>query len=117
MKFQGSNKFRWLVDPGMRGCICHVSHWAINELHDRLGSAKTFTDYVLALKAIDVERYESCLVDGHSEYFGQGGHSVVSPAVHEVLARAETGQRETSYLEMSRGLAQSGRETQAEEIE
>jgi Protein of unknown function (DUF1398) len=61
------------------------------------------------------------LADGHSEYFGQGGHRVVSPAVHEVLPVAETGQRETflqhlrrhelretTYLEMSRGLAQSG---------
>jgi uncharacterized protein YbcV (DUF1398 family) len=52
---------------------------------------------------------------------GQGGHRLVSPPVHEVLPVAETGQRETflehlrrherretTYLEMSRGLAQSG---------
>jgi uncharacterized protein YbcV (DUF1398 family) len=56
-----------------------------------------------------------------SEYFGQGGQKVVSPPVHEVLAVAEIGQRETfvqhlrrheqretTYLEMSIGLAQSG---------
>jgi uncharacterized protein YbcV (DUF1398 family) len=61
------------------------------------------------------------LADGHSEYFGQCGQKVVSPAVHEVLAVAQTGQRETflehlrrheqrktTYLEMSIGLAQSG---------
>ena len=93
----------------------------INDAHARLGSAKTFPEYVLALKALGVERSDSYLADGHSEYFGQGGHSVVSPAVHEVLAVAESGQletflehlrrherRETTYLEMSRGLAQSG---------
>jgi uncharacterized protein YbcV (DUF1398 family) len=93
----------------------------INDLHARLGSAKTFTEYVLALKALGVERYDSYLVDGHSEYFGRGGHKVVSPPVHEELAVAEATQREmflehlrrherreTSYLAMSSGLAQSG---------
>jgi len=93
----------------------------INDLHARLGSAKTLQEYVRALKAIGVERYDSYLADGHSEYFGQGGHRVVSPPVHEVLPVAETGQRETflqhlsrhqrrqtTYVEMSRGLAQSG---------
>ncbi len=93
----------------------------INGLHDRLGSAKTFTEYVRALKAIGVERYDSYLADGHSEYLGQGGYRVVSPPVHEVFPVAATGQRETflqhlgrherretTYLEMSRGLAQSG---------
>ena len=93
----------------------------INDLHARLGRARTFSEYVLALKSLVVERYDSYLADGHSEYFGQGGHRVVSPPVHEVLPVAETGQRETflqhlrwherrqtTYLEMSRGLAQSG---------
>jgi uncharacterized protein YbcV (DUF1398 family) len=59
--------------------------------------------------------------DGHSEYLGQGGHRVVSPPVDEVLPVAENSQpemflrhlsrherRETTYLEMSSGLAQSG---------
>jgi uncharacterized protein YbcV (DUF1398 family) len=77
----------------------------LNDLHARLGSA----------------RYDSYLADGHSEYVGQGGHKVVSPPVHEVLPVAGTGQRETflehlrrhergetTYLEMSRGLALSG---------
>ena len=93
----------------------------INELHAGLGSAKTFPEYVRALKTLGVERCDSYLADGHSEYFGPGGHRVVSPAEHEVLAVAATGQRETflqhlrrhelgqtTYLEMSRGLAQSG---------
>jgi uncharacterized protein YbcV (DUF1398 family) len=92
----------------------------INDLHARLGNAKTFPDYVRALKTVGVERYDSYLADGHSEYEGQGGR-LVSPPVHEVLPVAETGQRETflehlrrherretTYLEMSRGLAQSG---------
>jgi uncharacterized protein YbcV (DUF1398 family) len=93
----------------------------LDDLHARLGSAKTFPQYVLALKGLGVQRYDSYLADGHSEYFGQYGHIVVSPPVHEHLLIAETGQRdtflqhlhrhelrETTYLEMSRGLAQSG---------
>jgi uncharacterized protein YbcV (DUF1398 family) len=76
---------------------------------------------VRALNALGVERYDSYLADGHSEYFGQGGHRVVSPPVHEVLSVAETGQRETfvqhmrrhgrrqtTYIGMSRGLAENG---------
>jgi len=43
-------------------------------------------------KALGVERYDSYLADGHSEYFGQGGQRVVSPPVHEVLSVAETSQ-------------------------
>lgn len=93
----------------------------INDLHTRLGSAKTLSEFVRALKALGVERYDSYVADGHAEYFGQGGQKVVSPPVHEVLAVAEIGQhetfvqhlrrheqRETTYLEMSIGLAQSG---------
>jgi len=93
----------------------------INDLHARLGSAKTLPEYVRALKGLGVERYDSYLADGHSEYFGQAGQKVVSPPVHEVLAVAEISQRETflqhlvrqerretTYVEMSRGLAHSG---------
>jgi uncharacterized protein YbcV (DUF1398 family) len=93
----------------------------INDLHARLGSAKTLAEYVQALKALGVERYDSYVADGHSEYFGQGDQKVISPGVHEVLAVAETSQREaflqhlrrheqreTTYVEMSVGLAQSG---------
>jgi len=93
----------------------------IDDLHGRLGRADTFPEYVRAIKAIGVQRADSYLADGHSEYIGQGGHRVVSPPVHEMLPVAETGQRETflehlsrherretTYLEMSRGLAQSG---------
>jgi Protein of unknown function (DUF1398) len=67
----------------------------IDDLHARLGSAKTLPEYVRALKALGIERYDSYLADGHSEYFGQGGQRIVSPPVHEALAVAETGERET----------------------
>jgi len=57
----------------------------INELHARLGSASTLTEYVRALKALGLERYDSYLADGHSEYFGQAPPSASS---RRFLARA-----------------------------
>jgi hypothetical protein len=51
----------------------------INDLHARLGSAKTFSEYLRALSALGVKRCNSYLADGHSEYFWQGGYRVVSP--------------------------------------
>jgi uncharacterized protein YbcV (DUF1398 family) len=61
------------------------------------------------------------VADGHSEYFGTNGHGVTSPAAHETLPVADTSNREaflehlnrhnrhqTSYLEMSKGVAESG---------
>jgi hypothetical protein len=52
----------------------------INEIHDRLGTMERFSDYVRALGAIGVERYDSYLTDGHSEYFAEDGRSVTSAA-------------------------------------
>jgi uncharacterized protein YbcV (DUF1398 family) len=93
----------------------------INEIHDRLGNAETLTQYLQALKAIGVETYDSFVADGHSEYFGKNDQKVVSPPAHETLTVAQTSNREkliehldrhsqqkTSYLEMSKGLADSG---------
>jgi uncharacterized protein YbcV (DUF1398 family) len=93
----------------------------IDDIHTRLGNAETLLDYVRALKAIGVQKYDSYVTDGHSEYFGEQGHTVIAPPVHPPLSIAETSSREnflahlklheqgrTSYLEMSAGLAESG---------
>jgi uncharacterized protein YbcV (DUF1398 family) len=93
----------------------------INDIHDRLSKAETLSQYLEALKSIGVDKCESFITDGHSEYFGKGGHKVVSPPAHEKLSIAETRNREsflehlnlhsqgkTTYLEMSKGLADSG---------
>ena len=93
----------------------------INDIHDRLGNAETLSQYLEALKNIGVDQYDSFIADGHSESFGRGGHKVVFPPVHEKLSISETSDREsflkhlnlhnqgkTNYLEMSKGLADSG---------
>ncbi len=93
----------------------------INDIHDRLGAAETLHHYVQALRALGVERYDSYVTDGHSEYLGKDGDTVRSPAAHEKLPIAETSNRDnllkhlrlheqgtTTYIEMSRGFAESG---------
>jgi uncharacterized protein YbcV (DUF1398 family) len=93
----------------------------IDELHDRWGNTETLADYLRGLAAIGVVRFESFLVDGHSEFFGPDGRRVVSPPHHEVLPLAEVSDRRalvehlrrhseerTSYVEMSASLAASG---------
>lgn len=93
----------------------------INEIHDQFGRADTLPQYLQALSAIGVDKYDSFIFDGHSEYFGKNGYSVISPPVHAALVVADTSnqdkflehlnlheQQKTSYLEMSKGLADSG---------
>ena len=93
----------------------------IDDIHDRLGNADTLVEYLRSLNAIGVERSDSFLADGHTEYFGKNRHKVVTAPAHEMLTIAERGNRQgllehlslhnqgkTDYLEMSKGLAESG---------
>jgi uncharacterized protein YbcV (DUF1398 family) len=93
----------------------------INDIHERLGKQATLPRYLQALKAIGVDKYDSFITDGHSEYYGNESQKVVSSAVHETLTIAKTSNREgllrhlnlhnqgkTSYVEMSTSLADSG---------
>jgi|GEM_PF-40067 len=87
----------------------------INDLHTRLGRAETLLEYARALNAIGVEKYDSYVTDGHSEFFGTG-HKVSSPPAHNPFPIAGKSNREDflrylelseqgklSYVEMSRG--------------
>ncbi|KRF30042.1 DUF1398 domain-containing protein [Phycicoccus sp. Soil802] len=93
----------------------------IDELHARLGRAASLADYMRGLAAIGVVRFDSFLFDGHTEFYGDDGQRLASPAHHEVLTVAEMSDRasvvehlrrhsdgETSYVEMSEALANSG---------
>lgn len=93
----------------------------INDAHEKLGTMKDFLSYVKALKLLGVEKYDSYVTDGHSQYFGAEGYSVKSEPVHEKLAIAKKADKErflrhlalheegkTDYMTMSRGLAESG---------
>lgn len=93
----------------------------INAIHNTLGNAESLAQYVKALSALGVETYDSYIMDGHSEYVGKNGYTIISPPAHETITIADTSNKEqflkhldlhnqgkTSYLEMSKGLAASG---------
>ncbi|QHT70419.1 DUF1398 domain-containing protein [Rhodocytophaga rosea] len=93
----------------------------INDIHERLGKQATLAQYLQALEAIGVVKYDSFLTDGHSEYYGKNNEKIVSPSVHKTLEITHTSNAESmhtqlhlheqgkiDYLEMSRGLAESG---------
>jgi uncharacterized protein YbcV (DUF1398 family) len=92
----------------------------ITDIHDRLGTMDTFYEYIKALSALGVERYETYVSDGRSEYYGDDD-KVTSAAQHEPFTISETSnkgmffeklgahlQRKTTPLEMYNGLAESG---------
>lgn len=93
----------------------------IGEIHHRFGKQSTLLPYLQALKAIGVKRYDSFVSDGHSEYYGHENKKLVSPPVHPHYTIANASNLEamlshlnlhqegkTGYLEMTRGLADSG---------
>lgn len=93
----------------------------INDIHERLGKQTTLPEYLLALKAIGVDKYDSFITDGHSEYLGKDNQKLVSPPIHKKLIIANKSNREvflkhlslhsqgkTDYFQMSQGLADSG---------
>ncbi len=93
----------------------------IDDLHARFGRADSLAEYFRGLARIGIVRFDSFLTDGHSEFIGGDGQRVVSPPHHDVLAIEELSDRaaflehlqrhldgETSYVEMSKGLAASG---------
>lgn len=93
----------------------------VNDIHDRLGNADRLRRWLHELHAIGVKRCDSFIVDGHTVYSGDSGHTVVTPPTHETLTIAATssrdgliqhlrrhGENKTSYVEMSKGLADRG---------
>ncbi len=93
----------------------------INDIHERLGSRKTLVDYLSALHDIGIIKQDSFVTDGHSEYYGKENDKVVSPPVHEKFPVANACNRQEflkhlslheqgkiNYIEMSKGLADSG---------
>jgi uncharacterized protein YbcV (DUF1398 family) len=93
----------------------------IDNIHEESGDMETLAEYLLALKAIGVAKFDSFLTDGHSEYYTIDGEKLISEPEHEELEIADEtdkdafleelemhGNGETDYFEMSQGLADSG---------
>ncbi|WP_433157981.1 DUF1398 domain-containing protein [Kribbella sp. CA-247076] len=93
----------------------------IDEIHERLGNASTLAAYLEALRGIGVTSSDTYLTDGRTTYFGDGGHQVTSEPTHDVFPIAAVGDKVamaeglrrheeegTSYVEVSRALADAG---------
>lgn len=93
----------------------------INELHDRFGKKSTLHEYLLALNAIGIDKFDSFVTDGYSEYYGVDNQMIISLPVHEKYIIAQTSNKEalpshlklheqgkTDYFEIPKGLAESG---------
>lgn len=93
----------------------------IEEIHKNSGKRTSLPEYLQALNAIGVIKYDSFISDGHSEYYGEDGQKLVSPPAHENLIVADISnlealhihlnlheQGKTDYFQMSQGLADSG---------
>lgn len=93
----------------------------INNIHEQLGNLATLADYLIELRKIGVEKYDTYISDGHSEYFGKDNRMIISPAIHEYFPISEVSDREnllvhlklheegkTDYFRMTKGLADSG---------
>jgi hypothetical protein len=61
----------------------------INDIPVRLGKQTILLEYLLALKVIGVDKYDSFITAGHSEYFGKNNQKVVSPPVHKRLTNCQ----------------------------
>ena len=93
----------------------------IDGLHARLANAETLFEYVRALSALGIDKYDSYSTSRHSAYIGKHGHKVIFPPAHTALSIADKSDREnflqhlelheqgqTTHLEMSKNLAKSG---------
>ena len=93
----------------------------ITDIHDRLGNQDTLGPYLRALRDIGVATADSYVTDGHSEYVGTDGQTLVGPAFHETFPIADTCDKEqflrymrlveeggVGYVEMSKALAGNG---------
>ncbi len=93
----------------------------INNIHEQLGNLATLADYLIALRKIGVEKYDTYISDGHSEYFGKDNRMIISPAIHERFSISDVSDKEnllvhlklheegkTDYFKMTKGLADSG---------
>ncbi len=61
----------------------------IEVAHSHVKSGADFPKYVAAIAALGVESYEVFVSDGHAEYFGRDGFTLMSPPKYPVLAVAE----------------------------
>jgi uncharacterized protein YbcV (DUF1398 family) len=93
----------------------------IDNIHKRFGKQASGAEYLRALHSIGVIKQDSFIADGHSEYYNSEDQGLVGPPTHEGLKIANTTNEKSfnehlenhtqgriNYLQMTKGLADSG---------
>lgn len=93
----------------------------INEAHASVKSGADFPKFAHDIRELGVTKYDAYVTDGHAEYFGADGFTLIWPAHHPVYPIAETSdahsfaerlkahQRgETDYFQFSQDAANAG---------
>lgn len=72
----------------------------IKAAHSKVKSGKDFPAYIQEIKALGVTRYESHVVDGHTDYHGADDYTAQSPAKYELVTIAESLDKEHFITEL-----------------
>jgi uncharacterized protein YbcV (DUF1398 family) len=93
----------------------------IDEAHASVKSGADFPKFAHDIRELGVTKYDAYVTDGHAEYFGTDGFTLIWPAHHPVYTIAETSdadtfaerlkahQRgETDYFQFSQDAANAG---------
>ncbi|MEZ5003962.1 MAG: DUF1398 family protein [Chitinophagales bacterium] len=102
----------------------------IKAAHSKVKSGADFPAYIQDLKALGVIYYETYVLDGHTDYFGENGYKTSSTAIYAPLIIADISnidqfkmdikahqQGKTDYLTFCNNCAKSGLEKWAVSIE
>ncbi len=57
----------------------------IRTAHTKVKSGADFPAYIREMKQLGVLQYETFVADGHTDFFGDNGYSVSSPAKYDTL--------------------------------
>lgn len=71
----------------------------IKNAHSTVKSGADFPEYIKEIKALGVTHYEAVVADGHINYHGANGYTVVVPAKYEPIEVATVTQSETFKAE------------------
>lgn len=54
--------------------------------HSKVKSGADFPQYIQDLKELGIHSYETFVNDGHTDYYGQNDHKVITPAKYDEVA-------------------------------
>lgn len=93
----------------------------IASAHAKVKSGADFPTYIKELKTLGVQRYETFVSDGHTQYSGSGGYQISTPPKYQALVVSEQTNRnqfqtdlkahqqgQTDYPAFCRDCAKSG---------